>query len=359
MQTAEAKLIASGAVRCPRSLTRNGTVIVSPGQKTDPTTMIARRIIRRKHFSINLYEALDLPRNAHLRDFILINEGDFVSVSETIARSSDRRPRTLTAKVSGRFLGLSSGNMIFETDEDYLESVSAGFPGTVTEIIPDRGAYVETKGAFIKGVWGNGKIGQGVLLTLDDIQHDGIFDVSALSMAMAGSVVYANTCLDADILAASVRLSPGGLIFGSLPSDLMQVAMDLPFPVIVTDMLGAGRLSDPVYDILGDNIIKCAYLYSAPARGIIPVTAEIIIPEEEYETVSRSLMTDVSVGSQVRILDGFYSGEVGFVTELLPQSESKTKDGEATDDRVRICVDADTEIVLPVSNVEIVRLGKN
>ena len=163
MQTAAAKIVSSGTVRCPRKLTRNGTVMVFPGQVTDPLMQIAWRKIWRTHFSINLYEALDLPRGTRLQDYLLINEGDFVSVNEPIAKRSDRKTRTLTALYSGRFLGTSSGNLIFESDSENLETVYAGFPGTVSDIIPDRGAVIETVGGYAAGVWGNNRIFQVLL----------------------------------------------------------------------------------------------------------------------------------------------------------------------------------------------------
>ena len=355
MQTAAAKIVTSGSVRCARLLTRNGTVMVFPGQATDPTMQVAWRKIWRKHFSINLREALDLPRNARLQEYLLINEGDFVSVNEPIARSSGRHVRTLAALNSGRFLGLSSGNLIFETDSDDLEIVTAGFPGVVTDIVPDRGAVIETVGAFAAGIWSNGKSGQGILLTLDDIDKDGIFTAENLSMAMSGTVVFANTCYDPDVLSAAARLSPGGLIFGSLPSALLPIAEKLPFPIIVTDTIGAGRISDPIYNMLGENIIKCAYLYSAPARGNLPAAAEIIIPQEEYSAEKSGLLSEVSVGSRVRVLEGYYAGEIGFITELLPQHAAPDGETEPIGDRVRVCIDADTDIELPVNNIELLQ----
>ena len=358
MQTAAAKIVSSGTVRCPRKLTRNGTVMVFPGQVTDPLMQIAWRKIWRTHFSINIYEALDLPRGTRLQDYLLINEGDFISVNEPIAKRSDRKTRTLNALYSGRFLGISSGNLIFESDSENLETVYAGFPGTVSDIIPDRGAVIETVGGFAAGVWGNNRIGQGVLLTVSDIAKDGVFDADSLSVAMAGSVIFANTCHDADVLRQSVRLSPGGLIFGSLPSALLPVAEELPFPVIVTDSIGAGRISDPIYNLLGENIIKCAYLYSAPARGNLPRTAEIIIPQEEFPTEKTSLLSEISAGDRVRILDGYYAGEIGFITELLPQETNGDGESEPKGDQVRVCIDADTNITLPVNNVELLQDDK-
>ena len=355
MQTAAAKIISSGTVRCSRKLTRNGTVMVFPGQFTDPTMVIAWRKTWRTHFSVNLYEALDLPQGSSLQDYLLINEGDFVSVNEPIAKRSDRKVRTLNALYSGRFLGASSGNLIFEADAENLETVEAGFPGTVAEIVPNRGAVIETIGAYAEGVWGNNRTGQGILLTLNDIAKDGVFDKKSLSMAMAGSVVFANTCYDPEVLQSTVRLSPGGLIFGSLPAALLPIAEELPFPVIVTDSIGVGRISDPVYNVLGENIIKCAYLYSAPARGNMERTAEIIIPQEDPVSEKSNLLAEVTVGSRVRILDGYYAGEIGFIIKLLPQESFAGGDTEPIGDQVQVCIDADTYITLPVNNIELLQ----
>lgn len=355
MQTATAKIISSGAIRLSRKLTRNGTVMVFPGQFTDPTMQIAWRKIWKTHFSINILDALELSRDNRIQDYLLINEGDFVSINEPIARRADRKTRTLNALYSGRFLGVCSGNLIFEADAEDLETVSAGFPGTVTEIIPDRGAVIETIGAYAAGIWGNNRTGQGILLTLSDIAKDGIFTTESLSMAMAGSVVFANTCYDPEVLQASARLSPGGLIFGSLPSALLPIAEQLPFPVIVTDSIGAGRISEPIYNILGENIIKCAYLHSAPARGNMPQTAEIIIPQEDISANKNSTLSDISVGCRVRILDGYYAGEIGYITELLPMESGGDENSEPIGDRAAICIDADTNITLPVNNIELLQ----
>ena len=171
---------------------------------------------------------------------------------------------------------------------------------------------------------------------------------------MSGSVVFANTCYDAEVLQSTARLSPGGLIFGSLPSALLPIAEQLPFPVIITDIIGTGRISDPIYELLGENIIKCAYLYSAPARGNLPPAAEIIIPQEDYSAGKNSMLADVSTGSRVRILDGYYAGEIGYITELLP-AEISDENSEAAGDQIRVCIDADTVITLPVNNVELLQ----
>lgn len=351
-----AGLISNGTITCSRQLRRDGTVMVFPGQVTDPTMVIACRSVFQKHFTINIKRALGLPDQVNVRDYLVINEGDFVSVGETIAQRSDRNKRMLIARQTGRFLGVSTGNLIFETNSEDVERVNAGFPGVVKEIVPNRGAFLETNGSFIQGVWGNGKQGQGILLSLD-MEKGGIFGKENLSVSMSGSIVFANTCFDADVLQSTARLSPGGLIFGSLPSSLLPIAKELPFPVIVTDQLGIGRLSEPVHDILGENIIKCAYLYGVMRVGTVPGKPEIIIPVDDLIPERGNPFENIEVGLSVRIIEGFYNGEIGFVTELIPAMIEGSDASGKTEicDNVRVRIDEETEIVIPVTNVQIIR----
>lgn len=351
--TNTANLIASGTVLCSRLLSRNGSVLVFPGQTVDPTTQIAVRKVWRSHFSVDLFGEFGISGRSNLRDYLLINEGDFVSVNEPIAQDANHTHHTLTARSSGRFLGVSSGSLIFEKDLDDLESVSAGVPGTVAEVVPNRGAFLETYGAYITGVWGNGKVGQGILLTLDDITKKGVLTAANLSMAMSGSVIFANSCYEKDVLQATGRLSPGGLIFGSLPSELLPVAEKLPFPVIVTDTIGFSRFSNPVLDILGDNIIKSAYIYSTKPQPGMGFRAEVIIPDD-FQGDRTGPQGEIKIGSQVRILEGFFRGEVGYVTEIRPSYENEDAILEPHEDLVRVQVDSQSETVLPVANVEII-----
>ena len=103
----------------------------------------------------------------------------------------------------------------------------------------------------------------------------------------------------------SITLSPKDMTsFGWHPSNSIAFS------------IGAGRLSAPIYNLLGENIIKCAYLYSVPARGNIPALAEIIIPREEYTGNKNSGLAEVTIGSRVRILDGYYAGEIGYISVL-------------------------------------------
>ena len=354
MKSSSTNIITSGNIRCSRLLSEDGSVTVFPGQAVDPSTQIAYRKIWRKHFLMNATEMLGIAVDENIRDFLTIKEGEFVSAGEVIAKRGGKKNQVITASVSSRFLGLSSGSLIFETDPDDIENVIAGFPGVVTDVVPSRGAYLETIGSYLQGIWGNGKKGQGILLSMD-MEKGGIFGLDNISVDIAGAIVFANTCLDPEALRSSVKMSPGGLIFGSLSSSMLPVAMKMPFPIIVTDMIGVGRLNDPVHMVLGENIIRFAYLYSSSDGIQNSLKPEIIIPQEEYVPESENLLKKLKTGDQIRIIEGFHGGELGIVVELLPGMENDTE-ALSDIDRIKVCIDQNTEVVLPLSNVEMIHV---
>ena len=358
MPNATTHIVSNGDVRCARLLSEDGTVVVFQGQMTDPTTQIAFRKIWSQHFALDIRSTLDLGRGDNVREFLTINEGDFVSLGEPIAKREGRRNHSVLAKTSGRFLGISSDRLIFETNPIDLESCTAGFPGVVTDIVPNRGAYIETTGSSIQGLWGNGKCGQGILLSIDMQQNDGVFDLDSISMDLNGTVVFAHTCTDPKVFQAAAKMKPGGLIFGSLPSAMLPVAESMPFPIIVTDWLGVGKMSSPVELTLGENIIKFAYLYGISGSLGIPRRPEIIIPKDEYIPEKENPLNTLTVGSQVRILEGFYGGELGIVIDILPENDENSENLETDADQIKVCIDEETYVILPTNNVEVISLKK-
>ncbi|NMA13207.1 MAG: hypothetical protein GX933_08535 [Chloroflexi bacterium] len=352
MSNGFASVITAGDVRCVRMLSENGSVVVFKGQTTDPATQVAFRKVWSKHLMLNLVDQLNLAPDEPVRDYLTIDEGDFVSVGEMIAKRDGFRKQTITAKISGRFLGIYANQLIFETDPIDVETCYAGFPGVVTDVIPGRGAVIETSGSYVRGIWGNGKIGQGILLSVDMTRNDGIFGLDCISMDLAGTVVFANTCLDPAALKTAAKMNPGGLIFGSLPSSLLPLAQEMHFPIIITDWLGVGKISDPIHLALGENIIKFAYLYAAGPGAGVPSRPEIIIPQDEYIPESKNPSKSLVVGAQVRILEGFYGGELGIVTEVKQVSAESGDESE----QVVVAIDESTVVTIPINNIEVIHV---
>lgn len=343
--------IHQGTIRTARALSENGTVVAYPGQATDPSTVIAYRKVWTRHEALSLSDALGLSPGDPVRPCLTIKDGDFVSIGDTIAQREGRKTRTVLAKKSGRFLGLSANKLIFEFVPRDRERCIAGFPGIVTEILPYRGARLETEGTLVRGVWGNGKFGQGILMSVDFNREEGTLTNESITLDFAGAVVFANTCHDAKALQRAVKVSMGGLILGSLPADLLSIAESLPIPVILTDRIGSGRMATPAQLALGKNIIKFAYLTGLSSRYGNPRKPEIVIPKDEYTPQKSSAAEPLEIGDTVRIIDGFYGGEIGVISDLV-NPDAKNAEFE----QVRVRLDQDTELALPIHNVERVRL---
>ena len=60
---------------------------------------------------------------------------------------------------------ISGGRVLLEVESAPLE-LRAGIPGVITDLHPERGATIETNGALIQGAWGNGRVGEGLMIPL-------------------------------------------------------------------------------------------------------------------------------------------------------------------------------------------------
>lgn len=345
--TNENATILTGRFRTTRALSDNGTVVVYPGQLVAPTAVIAYRKAWTRHEAVSISSALGIDPLESVRSYLTIRDGEFISLGETIARREGRKVRTVIAKKSGRFLGLSGNKLIFEFAPVDREQSVAGFPGIVTDILPFRGARLETDGTLIRGVWGNGKFGQGILLAADADRDGGVLSPDSITVDFAGAVVFANTCYDKNALTKAAKVSTGGLIFGSLPADLLPVAEALPFPVILTDRIGGGKISSRIRLALSENIIKFAYLTAMTGRYGSPRKPEIIIPKDEYTPQKNNPGEPLKEGERVRIIDGFYGGEIAIVSQLIASDPDN-----AEFEQVVLLVDDETELTLPIQNVE-------
>ena len=120
--------------------------------------------------------------------------------------------------------------------------VKAGFTGTIREIIPDFGAIVVSEGALLQGVWGNGKLAEGLMICM---ARNRIEELSPdrMDVNLRGSVVFGGPCMKIETLQRAAEIPLRGLVVSSIAPDLLEYASTLPFPVMA--LIGVGKA---VYD---------------------------------------------------------------------------------------------------------------
>ncbi|MGA9398025.1 MAG: hypothetical protein WBV22_07175, partial [Anaerolineaceae bacterium] len=118
--------------------------------------------------------------------------------------------------------------------------VQAGFTGLVKEVIPDRGAILVAEGAILQGVWGNGRLAEGLMICLARNQIEELIP-DRMDVSLRGSVVFGGPCLDSETLRLASEIPLRGLVVSSIAPDILDLAKNLPFPIMA--LIGIGKVS--------------------------------------------------------------------------------------------------------------------
>jgi hypothetical protein len=228
----------------------------------------------------------------------------------------------------------------------------AGLPGMVTQVIPERGVVIRTAGALIQGTWGNGRIDNGLMVSLLD-KPDAVLTADRLDVSLRGSVILGGHVRDLEVLRAAAELPVRGLILSSMVSSLLQTAVQMRFPILVVDGFGAMPMNTAAFDLLTTNNKREATVnaehfdrYSGNRPEVIiplPISAE---PEEPnpYELFA--------VGQRVRMRRPPHAGMLGMITSL-PQGMSTLPSGlRAPAGDVKL--ENGETVLVPLVNLEVV-----
>ncbi len=134
----------------------------------------------------------------------------------------------MLSPVNGTIVLIGNGQVLIEIRKIPFE-LKAGFPGDVQEILSDRGVVIETTGALVQGVWGNGPIDQGLLHCLLDSPGQKL-TADQLNVGLRGLVVLAGHCSDEEALKAAAELPLKGLILASIAPSLTATALRIKIP---------------------------------------------------------------------------------------------------------------------------------
>ena len=336
-------------IRRERVLPYPGRILVRRGQQVGATDIIATANVAPEHVLLDI--ALGLGLAADLADSYIqrvageeVDEGDVVAGPVGVGRRVVRSPQ------KGRIVVSGGGQMLLELESRPFD-VRAGFPGIVADLIPDRGAVIQTTGALIQGAWGNGRMDFGLLQVLartpgEELRPDRI-DVS-----LRGSVVLGGTCEEADVLATAEELPLRGLILASMSSKLASQAMKMRCPVLLIEGFGNIPMDPNAYNLLSTSQrreVSVLAEWVDLSQGILP---ELIIPlpTETGEPIPPDSAV-LRAGMQVRVVHSMHHGKVGTIDEMLEVPVNLPSGIMASSAQVRLA--NDELVVLPLVNLEI------
>jgi len=305
----------------------------------------------------------DLPKN------MLVKVGQEVKKGAMLAKKGEMQAfmtKTCLSPITGVVTEIDDKTGYVTISRPFKEVITKAYlDGYVSEVIPDRGVVVETKGIRITGIFGLGRETHGELKMLvsspDDVLEPGMIDQS-----LAGKIIVGGSFATNEALSKALEVGVKGVITGTASYLNLVKSLgvrlgvgitgqeDIPMTVIL--MEGFGKL-----DMHADafNALKFLDGYPVSINGATQIRAGAIRPEiiasfPDYDgpvSQERVIDEELALGQRVRVINEPYFGAHGTVINLprLPQRIET----EAEVPVVELELDSGERVIVPRPNVEV------
>jgi hypothetical protein len=302
------------SIRRERELPFPGTVVARLNEKVLANDVIAEGEQTPSYLFLDLVRSLGVSEKDVAR-FLLHAAGDRLEAGELIAGPAGVGRRTVRAPAAGRIVTFHRGRLLYEVRGKAI-GMRAGFPGMVIGTDGTRSVTLETPGALVQGIWGNGRQDFAMLRTVGGGPAERI-RTDQLDINLRGALLIGGILDQAATMQQMTQLTVRGLVVGSVTSDLITQVLRMPFPIVLTEGFGEIPMNSAAYSLLTTNAGREAAIdarlgdpFSLQRPEIIiplPATRKSELPEE---------VVALAAGTRVRILRPPYAGAVGVIREL-------------------------------------------
>lgn len=333
-----------------RMLPIAGNVTARVQQKVSPNDVVAEAKWAREHVLLDVTRLLNVSP-AMAEKLIKCNVHDELPINTEIAVGKGMFPKSVRVPRAGRVVALGGGQVLMEVGESKIE-LRAGIPGTVVQILPNKGVVIQTAGGLVQGVWGNGKIDSGLLVNLAETP-DSVLTSNRLDVSLRGSIILAGIVKDAETLDAIAELPARGLIISSIFPSLLPKARDMKYPILVTDGFGTLPMNNAAHKLLSTSAKRDVTINAEAYDRYSGAKPEVIIPLPiSSDPPSARDVDTFAPGLQVRMRRQPAMGMIGSIVSIksglttlpsgvrAPAAEIKLENGES--------------IIAPLVNLEIV-----
>lgn len=361
------RVTGSTVLRRERRLPLKGTVLVAAGDAVEADTIVARTELPGNVQTVNVASRLAVDP-AKVPSTLLQPIGAAVKKDEPIAGAKSLFglvKNTVTAPVAGTLESVSSvtGQLILREPPIPVE-VNAYVRGRVAEVLAGEGVVVETRGAFLQGIFGVGGETFGEI-ALAAGSPDEELRPDRLAAQHRGKVVVGGAYVSYETLMRARELGVAAVVVGGFDDgDLRRLlgrdlgvaitgSEDLGVTLLLTEGFGRIRMADRTWRLLESQAGRSASVSGATQIRAGVMRPEILIPGDDG---ARPASEDdpgsgLEIGSLLRVIREPWFGRIGRVVELPP--ELAPLDSEA---HVRVLVvefaDDGARATVPRANVE-------
>jgi hypothetical protein len=334
-------------IRRIRTLPVSGSVLVRVGQRVNASDVIAEAQIATRHVLVDVRRVTG-GTVAQAEAALVRAVGDKLQKGDVIAETGGLFSRLVRAPSNCTIVMISAGRVLLAVESTPLQLL-ATIPGVITDLHPERGATIETNGALIQGAWGNGRVGEGLMIPLLK-SPDEELTTEMLEVSLRGAVVVGGHCRSAEVLRAGAELPLRGLVLTSMSADLLALAAGLEYPIMVLEGFGRVPLNDTAYQLISTSEKRDASLNAAfnPPMGERP---ELILPlPAQGQPAPES--TYFAPNQSVRIQGEPYRGKIGEIVQIRPGTTVLPNGLRAPAADVRL--DRDSVVIVPLANLEVI-----
>ena len=327
-----------------------GKVIARVNQRVNPTDVIAEASFAREHVLLDVARTFGVSAIAADK-MIKVNSGDRLSEGSLVAEKSGLFTRTIKAPRPGRVMVAGSGQVLMEVGDARIE-LRAGLPGMVTQVIPERGVVIRTSGALVQGVWGNGRIDNGLMVSLIE-KPDDVLSADQLDVSLRGSVILGGHVKDLETLKAAAELPVRGLVISSLLSSLIVPAYQMRYPILVLDGFGTMPVNSAAFKLLTTNNKREATVNAEHYDRYSGNRPEVIIPLPfSTEPEEPNSYESFAVGQTIRMRRPPNAGMIGSISSLRPGLSTLPSGLRARSADVKL--ENGETVLVPLVNLEVV-----
>jgi len=303
-------------------------------------------------------------------DNMLVEVGQEVKKGAIIAKKGEQSAfftKAARAPISGIVTEVNDSNGYVTISRPFKEViVDAYVQGEVTEILPQFGAVIETKGVLINGVFGLGPENHGELMVLSD-EPDKSLTEDMITEDLAGKVVVVGGFATDEALEKAQEVGVTGVVCATASYLNLVNSLGVKLGVGITGqedidmtvilMEGFGRLtmwenSFDAFKQLDGLEVSLNGRTQIRAGAIRP---EVVCPFPDYDGPlhdPEAIDEELEIGQRVRIVSDPYFGELGKIVEI-PHDPMEIGT-EAFVPVVRVELRDDSEVaVVPRKNVEL------
>lgn len=290
-----------------------GGVEVAEGSSVNLRDVVAGGTVPSRYVIVKVADFFNLKPDEALDDLMNVENGASVETGEVLAAYKKKR---LLSPVTGVVAHMGDGRIIIQEAPQQV-SVEAGLEGQVVGTVEDRGVVIETSGALVQGVWGNNRRAIGVLRLEPD---DGLETIESdqLNTGFRGAVVVTRRPLKQTSLLVMEDQMLAGIIAPSMDADLIERALHVSGPVMLTEGFGDIRMSNSVLNILNNFAGRQGMLDAFLPNRWEARRPEVIINVSRGGNRPMRPNPDLvlQAGTQVRLTRPPYAGQVGKVVNL-------------------------------------------